>query len=347
MTEDTFSRQSFLPPYISLVTIYLLVFVLFLLPYKKSQLSVRRRTETMKGSSKVIVGATLIMVVCLALVLGLVLVLLAELYCSLLLRRRQLRRTASSSKSNMATNSLPAATTTTTNQASHVYNRQHQEEHSVTPSLSSFYAHGVLHAPRSFLFPSVHVVNGKFDQDLEKQQQHSLRSLFGESQTHQLPSSSSSSHEFVGHEFSLPPSPTTFTPLASPPLVHEVPLHCSGNEVCGGSYTENNYIYICNPIYDNDGNMPIRVDTPFETPDSSPSRLEAMGSSGDDDDHDVSPSSSTPPLTPMKKLPAEGCSVSLRNARSLATSRSDSNNSNIYGISSSSSSGSPFTSPSW
>ncbi|KAE9464536.1 hypothetical protein C3L33_03645, partial [Rhododendron williamsianum] len=43
----------------------------------------------MKGTSKVIMGATLVMLAILATVLGLVLVLLAELYCSMLLRRRR------------------------------------------------------------------------------------------------------------------------------------------------------------------------------------------------------------------------------------------------------------------
>lgn len=312
----------------------------------------------MKGSSKVIVGATLITVLCLALVLGLVFVLLAELYCSLFLRRRQQQlRHRTTSSSNMTTTSPPASTTITTNEAADVYNRQQHSVSTPSLSLSSFYAHGVLRAPRNFLFPSVHA---NYEHDLEKQQLHSMRSFFAESQTHhhhQLPSCSSSSISstsqefFNGHTFSLPTSPTTFVPLASPRLVQEVPL----DEICGGNYADdhninnnnnNSYMYICNPIYDNDGNMPRRVDTPFETPDSSPSRLETIGSSGEEDDDDVS-RLTTPPLTPMKKLPTEGCSVSLRDARSIPTSGTDSNNSNIYEISSSSSSGSPCTSPSW
>ncbi|KAI5680545.1 hypothetical protein M9H77_01772 [Catharanthus roseus] len=247
----------------------------------------------MKGSSKVIMGTTLIMVVSLALILGLVFVLLVQLYCSLLLHRRRRR-------------------TTTTTTTSCPPSRLHHHEHSTTttPSLSGFYSQGVLHAPRSFLFPSEEL-------DLEKQTQN--HSQFLESQT-QKPSSSSSRLQAAS---------------ASPP--------------------DSNYIYICNPIYDDDvedgGNN--RVETPFQTPDSSPSRLEgAEGNSSSDDDDEVisSSSSSSPsstPLTPMKKLPAEGCSVSLRDAGSLATSGSEDSNSNNYGISSSSSSGSPCTSPSW
>ncbi|KAG8376008.1 hypothetical protein BUALT_Bualt09G0018300 [Buddleja alternifolia] len=103
-------------------------------------------------------------------------------------------------------------------------------------------------------------------------------------------------------------------------------------------------IYICNPIYvDGDDEAIImvnnidEVDTPYEneTPDTySPSRLD----------------NNSPPLTPMKKLlPAEGpSSVSLRDARSICCSTSDSNSNDDHenGISSSSSA-SPRTSPSW
>ncbi|KAL2555193.1 uncharacterized protein Fot_08812 [Forsythia ovata] len=81
------------------------------------------------------------------------------------------------------------------------------------------------------------------------------------------------------------------------------------------------FVYISNPIYDT---------PPFLTPNTSPSQLEET--------------IETPPLTPMKKLPDEGCSVSLRDARSLCTTASDSN-SNNYCISTSSL-GSPSTSPS-
>ncbi|PIA65058.1 hypothetical protein AQUCO_00100499v1 [Aquilegia coerulea] len=91
--------------------------------------------------------------------------------------------------------------------------------------------------------------------------------------------------------------------------------------------------------------------TPFETPDTSPSRLGISGSSSEDDDYNREASVSsplslplTPPLTPMKKLPAQASSISLRDARSLGTSVSGSDSVNGP---SSSSSGSPRTSPSW
>ncbi|MBA0773975.1 hypothetical protein Gotri_009219 [Gossypium trilobum] len=96
-----------------------------------------------------------------------------------------------------------------------------------------------------------------------------------------------------------------------------------------------NFVYISNPIYNNDVgcSMP---DTTFERSDTSPSHLENNGSKAE--------LSMTSPLSPMKKLPAQVCPVSLRDARSLVTLGSDSNSNN--GLSSFSS-GSPCSSPSW
>ncbi|MBA0744780.1 hypothetical protein Gogos_007391 [Gossypium gossypioides] len=96
-----------------------------------------------------------------------------------------------------------------------------------------------------------------------------------------------------------------------------------------------NFIYISNPIDNNDVgcSMP---DTPFERLDTSPSHLENNRSKAE--------LSMTSPLSPMKKLPAQVCPVSLRDARSLVTLGSDSNSNN--GLSSFSS-GSPCSSPSW
>ncbi|KAJ6372253.1 hypothetical protein OIU76_026688 [Salix suchowensis] len=110
----------------------------------------------MKGSSKVIMGATLAMVVSLAIVLALVLVLLAELYCSLLLRRRQ-PRTPSNTTSTSAT-----ITTTSTTDSSLSQSPQPQNQSPSLP-LSSYYAHGVLLAPRSFLFPESFIQQRKQD----------------------------------------------------------------------------------------------------------------------------------------------------------------------------------------
>uniref|UniRef100_A0A5B6YIL6 Uncharacterized protein n=1 Tax=Davidia involucrata TaxID=16924 RepID=A0A5B6YIL6_DAVIN len=285
----------------------------------------------MKGTSKVIMGATLIMVVSLAIVLGLVLVLLAELYCSLLLRRRQLRTTTSSTTAAAA---AIAATTTTTDSSSQPQQPQDQSS-AVAPPFSNFYAQGVLRAPRSLLFPAVS--NKEEKVDIEKQYSQFYQIL--ESQTQEP---NSTPHR-IGLVTPSPPSPSL------PQPIQKVSLQVGNDGVCGSGGGGLHFVCISNPIYDNEVGRPSREDTPYETPDSSPSRLEMGGSSGEDDKDQSSPSSPsslpiTPPLTPMKKLPAEACSVSLRDARSLATSGSDSNSNN--GISSTSS-GSPCTSPSW
>lgn len=267
----------------------------------------------MKGTSKVIMGATLVMVVSLAIVLGLILVLLAELYCSLLLRRRQLR--------NSTHSDTPTATVTTsttaTNPSSSSQPLHSKDESSTPPHSTSFYAQGVIQAPRSLLFPAVSAIEDESEtKKLHCQLQHIIDVQTQESNTspRQIGLVSSSS----------PPTP------------------CNDKASGCGEH----FVYISNPIYDNDA-LPSGVEdsTPFETPDTSPSRLEMGSTSGDDEEVPQPSSPNTPPLTPMKKLPAEACSVSLRNARSFGTSGSDSNSCNNGR--SSSSSGSPCTSPSW
>ncbi|KAG7564044.1 hypothetical protein ISN44_As10g008050 [Arabidopsis suecica] len=112
---------------------------------------------------------------------------------------------------------------------------------------------------------------------------------------------------------------------ASLDLIQETIVNDSG---------DNNFIYISNPMYSNEAtSIPT---TPFETPESSPSRLEtgeSSSSSSGEEDNDII-EVSTPTLAPMKDLPEKACSVSLKN---VETSASESN----------SSSGSPYTSPSW
>lgn len=298
----------------------------------------------MKSSSKVIMGATLMMVISLAIVSGLVLVLLAELYCSLLLRRRRVRLPTSHSTS---TTTATAATTPVSFLCSS-FHPQDSDNQAASP-LSSFYAQGVLHAPRSFLFPQVsprEAKNGrsKFHQVLQFHAKECLNT----------------SPRQIGI---LSPSSASTSFGTSPQLIQEIPIQgCSSSsatkeKACGGSGGGGDdgvehVVYISNPIYDNEACRPSRADTPFETPDSSPSHLEEpeeeeSGSSGDEEI--AQPISAvglpiTPPLSPMKKLPAEACSISLRDAGSLGTSGSDSNSNN--GISSSSS-GTPCTSPSW
>ncbi|CAL9248096.1 unnamed protein product [Arabidopsis halleri] len=113
---------------------------------------------------------------------------------------------------------------------------------------------------------------------------------------------------------------------ASLDLIQETIVNDSG---------DNNFIYISNPMYSNEATS--KPTTPFETPESSPSRLEtgeSSSSSSGEEDNDHIIEVSTPSLTPMKDLPEKACSVSLKN---VETSASESN----------SSSGSPYTSPSW
>lgn len=251
----------------------------------------------MKESSQVIMGATLIMAASLAIVLGLVFVLLAELYCSLLLRR--CRRHRSHHHQQLCN---PAASSVTILSATSATIPSPSLNPSPTPSpLSSFYAHGVLHAPRSLLFPA-------------------------------LRSPSAPAKHYLLHDEASSPLNVIPLSLPSPAIKEESPYRFEPRT------SDHHLVYISNPIYDNDaanapnGQLP---DTPFETPCSSPSRHDSVSSSGE---------SNTPPLTPMKKLPAEACSVPLRDVGSLCTSRSDSNTN--HGILSSSS-GTPCTSPSW
>ncbi|KAF7813824.1 endochitinase A [Senna tora] len=269
-------------------------------------------------------GATLVMVVSLAIVLGLILVLLAELYCSLLLRRRQLRNTTSTAVPSAAV----AARTNASSPSQASYPQQNSSPpHPPPPSFTSIYAQGVLQAPRSFLFP---VVSCK--EEAKKQ----LSELHHQVIQIQTQDSITSPHQIGLLSASPPPKP--IQEIQDPP-----PLEgsTSGTTMCGEQL-----MYISNPIYENEeGKASSGENTPFETPHTSPSHLDKSGSSGEDEaPQKASPSSYTPPLSPMKKLPAEACSVSLRDARSLGTSGSESHSRN--GLSSSSS-GSPCTSPSW
>ncbi|XP_015898376.2 uncharacterized protein LOC107431868 [Ziziphus jujuba] len=312
----------------------------------------------MKGTSKVIMGATLVMVVSLAMVLGLILVLLAELYCSLLLRRREHRITTTSNTNNPATPDAPSATETAINTSSPSYPTQPQDQSAGQP-LSSFYSQGVLRAPRSFLFPAISCKEDsvetkkqhcQLDQviDIPKQEPNLIPCRIGIVSTPSPSISFAASPQVTGEEKEEADGGSNITR-------DEKEEAGGGSNItrneksCGGGGVGEHFVYISNPIYDNDGTRFSGVNTPFETPDSSPSRLEMAGSSsGEDEVSQPSPSSPssplTPPLTPMKKLPAEASSISLRNARSLATSGSESNTNN--GLSSSSS-GSPCTSPSW
>jgi hypothetical protein len=277
----------------------------------------------MKDTSKVIIGVTLVMVITLAFVIALILVLLAELYCSLLLRRHKLKN-----KNTNTHQTLNNTKTTLTNVSpSHV------------PNFSNIYSQGVLQAPRNILFPSIEKNVSK-----EQQQKNNL-------------------HHQVVHIESLISSPTlSMSPFTSraPPQQQQPQKNTITHETNVGEIScleeKNQLVYISNPIYENEEEKEsgLELDTPFETPDSSPSHLEKSDSSCDDVEAEIqvevgvdSPCY-TPPLTPMKKLDAEACSVSLRDVRSLGTTNgSDSIISRSVNGLSSSSSVSPSTSPSW
>lgn len=225
----------------------------------------------MKGTSNLIILLTLVLVVSLAMVLGLILLLLAELYCSPFLQRRRNRRRQFTT---------PNATTTGDNPS--IHSHAHSHSHSTLDS---------------FLYPA------DASYDIEKQ-----------------------------------PTQTN-----SPENQDSGGAQCQDKmEIRNGSPL----VYISNPVFDGEsrsGKMMEDDDTPFETPDSSPSRLGTEESSGDDEREEISSKVViTPPLTPMKKLPAEAVSVCLKDVRSLGTSGSDTNSNN----GASSSPLTPCTSPS-
>ncbi|KAK9148895.1 hypothetical protein Scep_007652 [Stephania cephalantha] len=302
----------------------------------------------MKGSSKLVMVATLITALSLTMVLLLILVLLAQLYCSLLRNRR-------------LTNTTPTATAAATSTA---FSSQ-----LLSSPLSNVYAQGVLRAPRSFLFP---VIIGKEEQERRQlEQQERKHGLHKHQKLHQCQMSSSSHH--IGNMVSattspLSPSFISVVPRPPNPSIQEVGLKASTSSTSNGA---EHFVYISNPIYDNEasrrrpssnGGDESDDHTPFETPDTSPSRLETGGCSSSSDDEDdseeVGPkkgdhssscsssspappllATSTPPLTPMKKL-SIGPNSSTGTCSLISQCCSS-------GTSSSSSCASPCTSPSW
>ncbi|XP_018500883.2 LOW QUALITY PROTEIN: uncharacterized protein LOC103938854 [Pyrus x bretschneideri] len=298
----------------------------------------------MKGTSKVIMGATLVMVVTLAIVVGLILVLLAELYCSLLLRRRQHK---TNSYSNIVADSAAAP---------HLPSTQQSQDHLTGPSLGSFL--GILCAPRSFL--SLPVSSREEYCAVTKKQHSQLLQAFDiPVQNQEMLTNTSPCH--IGIIMSIPSPSISFVTSPQPTPDDKIsPSHSAncnenaggGSRGCGGGAAEY-FVYISNLIYDNE-----TIGRAAEQTLLSKRRTcrhqgwkwwGSSSSSSGTKRAQPTPSGpsnpiTTPPLTPLKKHPAEACSVSLRDARSLGTSGSDSNSNN--GLSSSSS-GSPSTSPSW
>ncbi|KAF1882726.1 hypothetical protein Lal_00002907 [Lupinus albus] len=162
------------------------------------------------------------------------------------------------------------------------------------------------------------------------------------------PSQQHSSSQFttIYSQGVLQPPPTFLGLVSSPSSLQSFMSRAPSKQCNGGEHL----VYISNPIYENEEGKKSEQNTPFETPDTSPSHLERNGSSSDDDDGVVEEShcgvQTLPSTIPMKKLHGheEACSLSLTDARSLGTSRSDSHSNNVL---SSSSSSSLSTSPSW
>ncbi|XP_024979787.1 putative protein TPRXL [Cynara cardunculus var. scolymus] len=235
----------------------------------------------MKAASNLIMWLAMVLLVSLAMVLGLVLLLLAELYCSPLISR-------------CCCHHHLQPTTTTGNDSD-----GHSQSHSdASPS--------PLH---SLTTPT------DTSDDIEKQ-------------LHQPPENQDSGrtqHQDKSGQGKVATG-----------------KRCSGDSVNGCSI-----VYISNPIFDDENGRGSTVagddddddKTPFETPDTSPSRLETEDSSGDEEI-----SSSRTPLTPMKKLPAGACTVAQKDGgRLMGAWGSDTNSKNDV---SSSSSSTPSTSPS-
>ncbi|XP_058727271.1 uncharacterized protein LOC131598702 [Vicia villosa] len=285
----------------------------------------------MKDTSKVIIGATLVMVVTLAFVIALILVLLAELYCSLLLHRHKLKN---KNTHQTLTNTKTTLTSVSSPSQSHSHSPQNSPPQP-PQNFANFYSQGVLQPPRNFLFPCM--------ENISKEQQIKLHHVIN----------------IQTHDESLVSSPTlSMSPFLSraPPQQKNTTTHQSSNvgEVSSCLEEKKDFVYISNPIYENEEGKEsgVKENTPFETPNTSPSHLEKSDSSSscDNDDGDIVAAevdAHTPPLTPMKKLDAEACSVSLRDVRSLGTNGSDSMISHSVNGLSSSSSDSPSTSPSW
>ncbi|CAL1414431.1 unnamed protein product [Linum trigynum] len=220
----------------------------------------------MKGASKVIMGATVAMVVGLGFVLTLVLMLLAELYCNLILRRRQHRQQPAVSSPD----------TTATISTSPPSNLLHNHHHSTSYPSPPPTAVGVLQPPRSFLFPIPAAKEAK-------RPIYSRRRNDDESRHHQL-----IHHVLELYDGTSPQHIGLLRTPSSPPEIREIPADVVGKESPGNA--AEHFIYISNPIYDN-RRPPLAVakangnddgadyssgsDTPFETPDSSPSRLES------------------------------------------------------------------------
>ncbi|KAK9102628.1 hypothetical protein Sjap_019882 [Stephania japonica] len=285
----------------------------------------------MKGSSKLVMVATLVTALSLTMVLLLILVLLAQLYCSLLRNRNR-----------RLTNTTPAAAASTTTATAF-------SPQLLSSPLSSVYAQGVLRAPRSFLFPAI---IGKEEQERRQQEQERKHGLPKHHKLHQcqvsIQEQSPSSHH-IGNiiSASTSPSPSFISVVPKPPFIPQ-------------SKRLDWKLVVAAP-------MALSISFTYRIPFTTMRLVEGLetggcSSSNDDDEVDSEevglkkvdqPSSScsssspappllatTPPLTPMKKLSIGPNSTSTGTCSLISQCCSS-------GMSSSSSCASPCTSPSW
>ncbi|XP_057538060.1 uncharacterized protein LOC130815588 [Amaranthus tricolor] len=247
-------------------------------------------------------GATMAILIILAIVMCLVFVLLAELYCSILLRRRKLND-KNPDQSMVANPRNP---------------QQPQNQNQLIPSpLSSFYAQGVLDAPRNFLFPKLPI-----NTEIDERPKHGKLHQFLRVQSPQLLGLASSSLSSSTLQMQQPNS--------KPEINIEV------------EFEGKNLMYISNPIYDNE--VSGVGATPFETSDSLPPSQLDRNEEKKENEKEMKWSPCSLPLSPMKEVPAKADeSVCLRDAGCLGSSCSESNTR----IAQFSSSASPHTSPSW
>ncbi|PWA90818.1 hypothetical protein CTI12_AA096170 [Artemisia annua] len=144
-------------------------------------------------------------------------------------------------------------------------------------------------------------------------------------------------------------APMTTTTILSPSLLesqeteNDVEKQCLDDNVdiqkdcLNDSFNGSSLVYISNPVFDNENvtkstivdDIDQNVGTPFETPDSSPSRLETEDS--DDESHEMEEISSKVVLTPSlssTKKPAMDASLACSKDESIGTSLSETNSTN-------------------
>lgn len=253
-------------------------------------------------------GATLILVLSLAVVLSLILVLLAELYCSLLLRRRSSTHTQDGNAAMV-------------DEAPTQLQNRHEPS---APSLGRFYSHGVLNnAPRNFLFPSLSI-SSKHEQqlsDMEKNSQQ-LSHFLGAVNSTYSSSEAPAPLQVIRILSSTPPSPSDREATQEQQAqLHSAVAH-EGSRTSSKLEHPQHLVYISNPIFDEEEHYKNgTATTPYATPDTSPSRLGNTSSSSDEEEEEegelINVRKQQQPNPPLKELPASEASASDSQSHSI------------------------------